>query len=65
MAKVDFKTPHFDENHVHESSQDPFSIHGGPRTRVRTKKMKEAINGLITHISYSSMSRMNLPKISM
>ena len=43
----------FDENHVDKTSQDPLSIHGGLMTRARTKKIKEALNGLIEYISSS------------
>ena len=39
-----------DANQDAKASQDPLSIHGGPMIRSRTKKMKEALNGLIEHI---------------
>ena len=42
-----------DENKVAKALQDLLSIHGGPMTRVKTKKMKTTLNGLIEHISNS------------
>ena len=39
-----------DKNQVAKAPQDPLSIHGGLVTRVRVKKMKEALNGLIEHV---------------
>lgn len=44
-----------DENQFVKSSQEPLSIHGGLITKVRTKKMKEVLNRLIEHISYSCL----------
>ena len=35
-------------------SKDPLHINGGPITRARAKKMKEALNGLIKDIWASS-----------
>ena len=35
-------------NQVAKAPQDPLSIHGGPMLRVRTKKIKEALNGLMS-----------------
>ena len=46
-----------DENHQGDKckmSKDPLHINGGPITRARAKKMKEALNGLIKDIWASS-----------
>jgi len=54
-----------DANQVAKASQDPLRIHGGPMTRSRTKKMKEALNGLIKHISNSDFAQdYNLAELS-
>jgi len=55
----------FDANQVAKASQDSLSIHGGPMIRSRTKKMKEALNGLIEHISNSDFVQdYNMPEFS-
>ena len=64
MAKKSLYT-FSDANQVAKVSQDPLSNHGGLMTRSRTKKLKEALNGLIEHTSNSDFVQdYNLPKLS-
>ena len=63
--RTNFQEMGNDANQVAKTSQDPLSIHGGSMTRSRIKKMKEALNELIEHISSSNLVQdYNLPELS-
>jgi len=54
-----------DTNQVAKISQDPLNIHGGPMTRSKTRKLKEALNGPIEHTLNSDfVQNYNLPELS-
>ena len=42
---------------------DPLSINGGPMTRARAKRMKEALNGLVQDIWAKSLAQHDLDSL--
>ena len=42
---------------------DPLSINGGPMTRVRAKRMKDALNGLVQDIWAKSLAQHDLDSL--
>ena len=63
-AGADLRTNPFEErgNDGNQGSKpnDPLSINGGPMTRARAKRMKEALNGLIQEIWAKSLVQQGL-----